>query len=63
MEYYGIFKIQNSVPVKTWKTHFSLLWVMDVSITSLSLGKHIVISDNPNLTNLVDIQLLHENCK
>ena len=40
---------------------FFLVWVMDFSIISPSLGKAKVLSDNSNLTNLVHVQLLPEN--
>ena len=40
---------------------FFLVWVMDFSIISPSLGKAKVLFDNSNLTNLVHVQLLPEN--
>ena len=42
---------------------FSLFWVMGFSIIFLHFGKGQVFSDDSNLTNLVDVQPLHENGK
>ena len=42
-------------------SHFSLAWVMEFNIVSPCSGK--VFSGSSNLTNLVDLQRLHENGK
>ena len=42
-------------------SYFSLAWVMEFNIVSPCLGK--VFSGSSNLTNLVDLQSLHENGK
>ena len=63
-EYHGIF-----IPFKSWiySKHgspiFHFFWVMGFSIISLHFGKGQVFSDDSNLTNLVDVQPLHENGK
>ena len=45
---------------KTWEFHFSLDWVKEFSILFPFLVKGKVFSDNSNLSNLVNVQNLHE---
>ena len=51
--------IKKSSLVKTTVSIFSLVWLMEFSITCLCLGKVKVFSDNSNLKNLLSVQCLH----
>ena len=63
-EYQGIsIHIQKSGLLKTWKSHFSLVWVMEFTIISPCLGKGKRFYENSNLINLVDTQRLPDNGK
>ena len=44
------------MPTQTWESHFSLVWVMEFSITFPCFAKDKTCSDSSNLTNVVDIQ-------
>lgn len=55
--------IKKSGLVKTTVSIFSLVWLMEFSITCLCLGKVKVFSDNSNLKNLLSVQCLHGNGK
>ena len=55
--------IKKSSLVKTTVSIFSLVWLMEFSITCLCLGKVKVFSDNSNLKNLLNVQCLHGNGK
>ena len=51
-----LYATQNSGPLKTWESHFSLVWVMELSIKLTCFDKGKVFSETSNLTNLVEIQ-------
>ena len=55
--------IQKSGLLKTWKSHFSLVWIMEFTIISPCLGKGKRFYENSNLINLVDTQRLPDNGK
>ena len=46
----------KSGPLKTWESHFPLIWVMELSIISAYFGKGNFFPENSSPTNLVEIQ-------
>ena len=55
--------MQKSALLKTRESHFSLAWVIELSIIFSCLSKSQSFSNNASLPILVDIQRLHENGK
>ena len=63
-EYHDIFiSFKSRVYSKHGSPIFPLFGVMGFSIISPHFGKGQDFSGNSSLTNLVDVQRLHENCK